>query len=99
MEVSLSVRVPQLLPAEKLSSNRISVTMLGIVVSVGKGIFAVTVGGGIFAVKVARGTSVALKGRFCQLEARKMAPPPAANNIQSPAKQPATQPADLPDWG
>src|SRR5687768_9342884 len=99
MEVSLSVRVPQLLPAEKSSSNRISVTMLGIVVSVGRGIFAVTVGGGIFAVTVAGGTSVAPKGRLCQLEARKMAPPPNATNRQRPTRQPATQPTDLPDLG
>src|SRR5687767_14221919 len=99
MEVSLSVSVPQLLSPEKSSSNRLSVTIPGIVVSVGKGIFAVTVGGGIFAVTAAGGISVAPKGRLCQLEARKIAPPPTATNRQRPTRQPATQPAVLPDLG
>jgi len=64
--------------------------MMGIAVSVGKGIFAVTVAGR---------TSVAPKGKLCQLEAMKMTPPSIANNRQMPTRQPTTQLADLPDWG
>src|SRR6185503_4576901 len=99
MDVLVFVSVPQSLPAEKSSSKRTPGILMGIAVSVGKGIVGVMVGEGIFAVKVADGIAVAPKGRLCQLEARKIAPPPSANNRQMPTRQPATQPADLPDWG
>src|SRR6185503_5400491 len=99
MDVLVFVSVPQSLPAEKSSSKRTPGISIGIVVSVANGIFAVMVGGGIMAVTVGEGISVTPKGRLCQFEARKIAPPPRANNRHAPARQPTAQPADLPDLG
>src|SRR5687767_9693797 len=90
MEVSASVSMPHPLPLEKSSSKRTLPVLMGIEVSVGKGIFAVTVG---------EGTTVAPKDRPSQLEARKIPPPPTANKRHAPIRQPTAQPADLPDLG
>ena len=48
---------------------------------------------------VGEGISVTPKGRLCQLEARKIAPPPTTNKMHAPIRQPTAQPADLPDLG